>query len=156
MRSWGILLLLFLSVNVAYSFPLTPDPELSPSHKCNRRNPDYLEDRYKERIPYCFRNVSTTLKKEIYNLYNIPEKCRHRYTVDHIIPLALGGDNSVANLWPEHKKVKATRPDLEMELYTALKNGQIKQKEAIQIILTEKFNAQQISDGKTNCDKVTH
>lgn len=150
----GLATIFFL--NTALAYPLIPDLESSPGSLCTRNHDDYSEDRYAEKIPYCERNVSSAQKKEIYDLYEIPTKCRSRYTIDHIIPLALGGDNSPENLWPEHKLVKATRPDLEIKLFTALKNGKMKQKEAVRIILKNKFTAPEVQNGKSNCDKLNH
>src|SRR3989338_9629103 len=105
-----------------FSYPVTPNPEWAEGSLCNKKNPDYSEDRYKEKIPYCQRNVSSKLKKDLYVLYKIPTQCRSKYTIDHIIPLSIGGDNSPGNLWPEHKKIKATRPNLELDTYEELKN----------------------------------
>ena len=134
----GVLLSLSFSITVV-AFPTTPNPELAKGSLCTTKDKDYVEKRYKEKIPYCFRNVSVSVKNQIFALYRIPKKYHGQYTIDHIIPLALGGDNSFENLWPEHKKVKATRQNLEIELYWALRNSEIRQKEAIKIILEEKF-----------------
>ena len=48
------------------------------------------------------RSVSTNTRKQSYAAYNIsyPQE-RGTYEVDHLIPLALGGNNDIANLWPE-------------------------------------------------------
>lgn len=48
------------------------------------------------------RNVSVTTKKKVYAMYgiNYPPP-RGSYELDHLIPLALGGSNNVANLFPE-------------------------------------------------------
>ena len=147
----GLFLTLAFSLQT-FSYPSTPNPEWAEGALCTRKNSDYTEDRYKEKIPYCERNVSSSMKKEIYKQYNIPEACRNRYTIDHIIPLSIGGDNSPENLWPEHKKVKATRPHLEMDLYEELKAGKIKQKEAIEIVLHEKFKDTPLSANTPKCD----
>lgn len=135
----GLALSLAFSVQ-SFSYPMTPNPDLAQGALCDKKDIDYVGVRYKEKISYCERNVSSKLKADIYALYDIPEKCKKYYTVDHIIPLSLGGDNSSENLWPEHKKVKATRPYLEQELYDALRRGEIKQKDAVKIILENKFN----------------
>jgi len=135
----GLALSLAFSIE-GFSYPTTPNPNLAQGALCDKKDVDYVGLRYQEKVPYCERNVSTKIKSDIYALYNIPEKCRKYYTVDHIIPLSLGGDNSAENLWPEHKKVKATRPYLEQELYDALRRGEIKQKYAIGVILESKFH----------------
>ncbi len=48
------------------------------------------------------RKVSTSLKKEVYRSYNVPyPQPFGSYEADHFIPLALGGNNDIANLFPE-------------------------------------------------------
>lgn len=147
----GLLLSLSFSIQ-SFSYPSTPNPEWAEGSLCDRNNTDYTEDRYKEKIPYCERNVSSSMKVEIYELYKIPVKCRTKYTIDHIIPLSIGGDNSAENLWPEHKKIKATRPLLEQELYEKLKAGKIRQKRAVEIILEEKYNDSLLRSNVKGCD----
>lgn len=48
------------------------------------------------------RSVSTAKKRQVYARYNVPY-VYGKYEVDHLIPLELGGNNSLANLWPELK-----------------------------------------------------
>jgi hypothetical protein len=45
--------------------------------------------------------VSAKLKKQLYAEYGLTPQPRGTYEVDHIIPLAIGGDNDIANLFPE-------------------------------------------------------
>lgn len=144
--------------NIGFAYPLTPSPELTQGELCSEENVDFAGYRYKEHIPYCQRNVSWVRREKIYDLYNIPSHCRHRFTVDHFIPLALGGDNSDTNLWPEHKLVKATRPFLEQNLYLALVRGEITQSDAIQVITEEKTkaNTQWMGGQEDNCDQPMH
>src|SRR3989344_5746132 len=48
------------------------------------------------------RSVSTSLKKEVYRSYGITYPPPFgTYEADHFIPLALGGNNDIANLFPE-------------------------------------------------------
>lgn len=48
------------------------------------------------------RSVSTSLRKKVFAEYGISYPQPYgSYEVDHLIPLALGGDNSIANLFPE-------------------------------------------------------
>lgn len=47
------------------------------------------------------RNVSEALKDRVYAEYGITAHSRSTYEVDHLVPLELGGSNSIANLFPE-------------------------------------------------------
>ena len=150
-----LVIFFFFSINLVFSYPLIPDPEMTHGDLCTEDNPDFETHRYRENVPYCQRNVSWLRREKIYEKYNIPPHCRRRYTIDHFIPLALGGSNADINLWPEHILVKATRPQLEQELYIELEEGKIKQEEAIEIIVREKTKDQQIvinTKARGECD----
>ncbi len=48
------------------------------------------------------RKVSTSLKRKVYAAYGVPyPQPRGSYEADHLIPLAIGGNNDIANLFPE-------------------------------------------------------
>lgn len=141
---------------LSLSYPMVPREDLTYGQLCTTRNADFKEYRYTEKIPYCERNVSRDQRNRIYDKYRIPVSCRGRYTIDHFIPLSIGGDNSDVNLWPEHKLVKATRPRLEQELYESLSRGRITQKLAVEIIVREKTKLQRRSlalQSTEACDK---
>lgn len=118
--------------------PVVPDQEITPGDFCDTKDKDFKEYRYPEKMVYCERSVSKSVKTRIYAAYNVPLKCKHRYTVDHFVPLALGGNNSDQNLWPEHVLVKATRQKLEQELYEQVSKGEMKSEDAVQILMEEK------------------
>lgn len=122
------------------AFPFTPDETLTTGSLCSTHDPDFEEFRYRENIAYCKRSVSSSDKEKIYRTYGVSQKCRKEYTIDHFIPLSVGGTNRPDNLWPEPKSIKALRKDLEMELFKAIRDGKITQDEAIQRIRDAKFN----------------
>ena len=108
-----------------------------------------------EKIAYCRRNVSTQDKAQIYRAYGIPKNCWNRYTIDHFYPLSMGGSNHSDNLWPEHKFVKNTRMNLELETFQRLQNGEITQKEALDIIRSEKLHpGNPESRDSSQCDRL--
>ncbi|MBX3021832.1 MAG: hypothetical protein KF799_09170 [Bdellovibrionales bacterium] len=135
----------------AISFTLTvqagqvvkPDPHITYGELCNPQDRDFLDHRYSEQIAYCVRNVGMEQKARIYKAYGIPEHCRKYYTIDHFIPLALGGSNHDVNLWPEHRYVKATRRFLEQNLFDQMRRGEITQTAAMEIIVDAKMNPQE-------------
>lgn len=139
-RGLVVLLSLLSFYANAFEAPLRPDPNFTTGDLCSPDDHDFAEYRYAENVPTCYRDVSRELKQEIYELYGVPSHCRHQYTVDHYIPLSLGGSNQALNLWPEHKDVKATRQNLEMNLYMQLRNGHISQKQALKVIVHAKNN----------------
>lgn len=48
------------------------------------------------------RDVSEALKDQRYAAYRIASHTPEQWEMDHLVPLELGGDNSAANLWPQH------------------------------------------------------
>ncbi len=143
-----IFFLLFISQQVAFAtpggngIPVTPDVEKTPGELCSEDDKDFYELRYDEKMPYCERKVAQWQRDRIYKQYSIPEKCRHRYTVDHLVPLAVGGNNAFENLWPEHVLVKKTRQELEQELFHEVDKGIMKSKDARDIIFRAKIELQ--------------
>ncbi|MBX9766500.1 MAG: HNH endonuclease [Bdellovibrionales bacterium] len=139
-RQIWISLVIALFVQPTFAvFPYTPNDPNAGS-LCTPQDPHFHQYRYQEQIPYCERKVKESLKTKIFAAYGVPSHCRQEYTIDHYIPLALGGTNHINNLWPEHKAVKAVRQNLEVELYNALKDGRIRQAEALKIIVEAKQN----------------
>lgn len=122
------------------AFPFTPDENVTTGSLCTTSDSDFQEFRYAEQIPYCKRSVSSSDKNRIYQQYGVSEKCRKEYTIDHFIPLSIGGTNRANNLWPEPKSIKALRKNLELELFKAVSAGQMSQAEAVERIRDAKFN----------------
>jgi len=137
--SLALLFSVFVS-QYSHAIPEVPDPQNTPGSLCTVQDKDFKEFRYEEQIAYCKRNVSRGFKKYIYALYRIPKKCRKQYTIDHLLPLAIGGNNNLQNLWPEHKAIKSLRQNLEFNIYMKLKKTLINQQEAIDIVMEAKVN----------------
>lgn len=130
----------FASPNT-HVIPIVPDPELTPGHLCDENDPDFVEHRYPEQIPWCKRNVWPRDRHKAFDAYNIPRDCRPGHTpyiIDHMIPLSIGGSNSAKNLWPEFHLVGKHWGDLEFEMYQKLAAGEISQAEAIETIVAAK------------------
>lgn len=130
---------LFLAPPAIAEFPYTPEAATSGS-VCTTRDSHFEEFRYPEQIPYCVRRVSSSLKKQIYDAYGVPSKCRKYYTIDHFYPLSLGGTNRTDNLWPEAKSIKNLRKNLETDLFQRLQRGTITQAQALTMIHESKMN----------------
>jgi hypothetical protein len=129
-----------LGLLLAISFPKVPDSNYTGAHYCTKSDPDFKEYRYHNEVAICNRNVSSGTKDKVYNNYKIPKADRGEYTIDHFIPLALGGSNKQRNLWPQHKSISSAK--IEAETYNKLVKGQITHQEAINTVLDFKLHHQ--------------
>lgn len=122
-----IMLLLF-SFNV-FATNYFPDKSVTTGSRCTAKDKEFRELRYEEDIPVCFRKVSSSTKKKIYRLYNIPSGKTKLYTIDHYIPLFMGGSNKMNNLWPQLRANSSSA--FEQRMFYMLKNGRIIHTEAL-------------------------
>jgi hypothetical protein len=78
--------------------------------------------------------VPAWLKRQAYAEYGITQCKTGDYEVDHLIPLSLGGSNSIRNLWPESTKTSpwnsCVKDALERKLHTLVCAGQLDLKTA--------------------------
>lgn len=129
------LLMVFFTIN-CYALVLNPNDTLTPGWHCDAKNPDFLEFRYKEKVPVCKRNVSDTLKAKVYDSYKVQKSEQALYTIDHKVPLGLGGSNDAKNLWPQPKEISsATLEDL---VYKLINAGRLTRAEAVSLVLSIK------------------
>lgn len=126
-------------------YPQNPNETVTPGTTCT--HPDSY--RYKEKVPYCNRDVDSSLKKEIireYDLkfgYKIQTLPRNQFKIDHYIPLCMGGGNDQENLWPQHQSVYELTDAIEQKLCQLMSNDQMRQKEAIGVIRNVKNHLDQ-------------
>jgi hypothetical protein len=129
-----------------------PDASYTPGHLCTASDPNFEEYRYAEHIPYCRRDVTRAMKVEIAAHYGVPESDWSGYEFDHLIPLAIGGDSSIDNVWPQpHGFPDGSngKDKLEYQLYLQMKDGSITQAQAVKEIydwFTVSDLAHQIAD----------
>ena len=112
----------------------SPDSSFTPGKLCTQADANFKEYRYPEHIAYCQRNVTQAMKQQVAAHYGIAQADWPNYEFDHLLPLAIGGDSSVDNLWPQPRG----NPDgsdgkdkLELNLYNQMKAGTITQAEAV-------------------------
>ena len=85
------------------------------------------------------RDVSTSLKEAVFAEYGISYSQHSNYEVDHFVPLELGGDNSIKNLWPEYDGGVIPNPKDKVEdyLHTEVCNGIMPLTQAQDMIRTD-------------------
>jgi hypothetical protein len=76
--------------------PIRPDPKLTPGATLAVTTADVCVPGYTKKV----RNVPAKVKRQVFAEYSI-QYVPKAHEVDHLIPLELGGSNSVRNLWPE-------------------------------------------------------
>lgn len=110
-----------------------PDASKTPGRLCTTDDPDFLEFRYPERIPYCRRNVSQEEKARVAAAYGVPRDRWSDYEFDHLIPLAIGGSSQDDNIWPQPRGADESdgKDKLEYSLYQQLAAGAITQADAV-------------------------
>jgi hypothetical protein len=96
------LALLFLTqaVLAQQPTPILPDAKLTPGDTFDVTAQDVCVPGYAKKV----RAVPAWLKRQAYAEYRITEYKTGDYEVDHLIPLSLGGSNSIRNLWPQSTK----------------------------------------------------
>jgi hypothetical protein len=77
--------------------PLLPDPKLTPGDVFDVTIQDICVPGYSKKV----RAVPQSLRKQAYAQYGITSANEGDYQMDHLIPLSLGGSNSIRNLWPQ-------------------------------------------------------
>jgi hypothetical protein len=125
---------------------VSPDFNFTPGRLCKDTDPDFVEYRYAEHIPYCKRDVTESMKEQAAAHYGIPKSDWGNYEFDHLIPLAIGGDSHIDNVWPQPHGPNGSyvKDRLEEQLYLQMKAGTITQAEAVQQIYAW-FNTTQAS-----------
>jgi hypothetical protein len=105
--------------------PIDPDPKLTPGDSFPVTVQDLCVPGYTKKV----RNVPAEMKREVYEEYGVTSHGSGDYEVDHLIPLELGGSNSIKNLWPESHRTSPwnaqVKDRLEGKLYALVCAGQL-------------------------------
>jgi hypothetical protein len=137
--------ILMLSFSLSFLAPTQgsgfclPDAKLTPGRSFDVTAAELSKRGYKSPA----RKISIALKCQVYKRYRIRRETVG-YNVDHLIPVRLGGSNSIRNLWPQplsgewcwHRKNK-----LERRLRKLVYGGQLDLKQAQQEIATDWVSA---------------
>ena len=142
----ALALLLFLShvVFAQQSAPILPDRDLTPathSITFDVTVRDLCVPGYTKKV----RRVPAEMKREVYREYGIRVHGPGDYEVDHLVPLELGGSNSIKNLWPESHRTSPwnaqVKDTLEGKLHELVCSGQLDIKTAQQAIASNWIEA---------------
>lgn len=151
-------------MNVAvllFAASFLPDPKLTPGVVDTNvtaqmlRSPKFIKAR---------RHVGEAEKRLVFQRYGIPWEQHKSFEVDHYVPLCIGGQNTISNLWPEpwsgpygaHAKDR-----LEVYLHRRVNKGQMTLQEAQACFLngtwTNAYNAAGFKPGlKQRVFTITH
>lgn len=50
--------------------------------------------------------VTQEMERRVFSLYRIPWRRRPEFKIDHLIPVELGGADTIDNLWPQSLSIK--------------------------------------------------
>jgi hypothetical protein len=108
-----------------------PDPTLTPGSLCTPSDPNFLEYRYAEHIPYCKRDVPTSERDKVSLAYGVPVADLPNYEMDHFLPLSIGGSDDATNLWPQPHALALEKDKVEQEVFDGMNAGTMTQAEAV-------------------------
>jgi hypothetical protein len=127
--------LLFISIALVGNVPaqeaLLPNPKLTPG-RVARSDADRP-------------GVTAQMERKIFARYRLPWSRRAEFKIDHLIPLGLGGADSIDNLWPQSLRARpygTNRKELlEEVLQSRIAKGQITLAQAQEQIRTDWIDA---------------
>jgi hypothetical protein len=134
LRAFAFLLFLAPVAPAQQPTPVVPDPKLTPGDSFAVTVQDLCVPGYTKKV----RNVPAEMKREVYEEYGVTSHGPGDYEVDHLIPLELGGSNSIKNLWPESHRTSPwnaqVKDRLEGKLHELVCSGRLDLKTAQQAI----------------------
>ena len=90
-------LLFVLSPDLRAQEWLLPNPKLTPGK---------IAQSEKDR-----RGVTVEMEQKVFARYRLPWSSRAAFKIDHLIPLELGGADTIDNLWPQRLRARPYGPD---------------------------------------------
>jgi hypothetical protein len=139
----AVSLLWNLSVLGQQPKPILPDPKLTPGDVFDVTIQDVCTPGYSRKV----RAVPRALRKQAYAQYGIASANEGDYQMDHLIPLSLGGSNSIRNLWPQSYHTAPwnahVKDVLEVRLHNLVCNGKVDLQTAQHEIATDWIKAYQ-------------
>jgi hypothetical protein len=100
------LFILAIGSTAAGQDALLPNPKLTPGR---------IAEHDKDRA-----GVTVSMEQKVFARYRLPWPRRAEFKIDHLIPIELGGADTIDNLWPQRVRAKpygADRKELLAELF---------------------------------------
>jgi hypothetical protein len=96
---------LFLAIALSSFFGANPSPQeaLIPNAKLT---PGRVAVSEKDR-----QGVTLAMEKTVFRRYHLPWERRAEFRIDHLIPVELGGADTIDNLWPQKIRARPYGPD---------------------------------------------
>jgi len=85
---------------------LIPNSKLTPGRVASSEN-----DRH---------GVTIAMEQKLFQRYHLPWERRTQFKIDHLIPLELGGADTIDNLWPQKIRARPYGPDRKDQLTKVL------------------------------------
>src|ERR1700680_3468546 len=140
-RALALLLFLTHVVLAQQSSPILPDRDLTRGSTFDVTAQDVCNYGYARKV----RDVPAEMKRQVYQEYGITVHVPGDYEVDHLVPLELGGSNSIKNLWPESHRTSPwnaqVKDRLEGKLHELVCSGQLDLKTAQRAIASDWIGA---------------
>src|ERR1700720_61235 len=140
-RALGLLLVLTRVLFAQEPTPILPDANMTPGDTFDVTAQDICVHGYARKV----RDVPAEMKREVYREYGIISHGPGDYEIDHLIPLELGGSNSIKNLWPESHRTSPwnaqVKDRLEGKLHELVCSGRLDPKTAQQAIAADWIGA---------------
>lgn len=134
----------------------SPDPELTPGQatitvsQANMAATICVRG-YTSRV----RDVSSTTRTRVFNRYHVKFLDRHLYVIDHLIPLELGGANTLANLWPQPVGDAHAKDGVEESLHVHVCAGHVDLSAAQHAIASNWQNSEHVATHAQNTADAT-
>jgi len=142
MRTTALCLLLINSSAVALPQDrqrYLPDPKLTPGETTAVTKEELCDTRHTALDP-----IPVRMKSQVFARYGISTAGPSSYNIDHLIPMKLGGSNSIKNLWPQPLSGEwnyALKNKLEKHLQKKVCRGELELSKAQQEIATDWVSA---------------
>lgn len=96
----------FFATNAGPQEGLIPNPKLTPGRVVASQNNR--------------QGVTTVMEQKVLQRYHLPWERRAEFKIDHLIPLELGGADTIDNLWPQKIRARPYGPDRKEQLTEVL------------------------------------